>query len=194
MKVLTQSVLRIPEKCAIMARSFEISRESVSSGYDHDTSIGLVEKVIIHSIEKSNKNRDTNELPFNLAPLNNTFDENNNMTKNLLKTVKVDTFTKTETLLIASSGSLTVLVVSIITFVLTVYIAKSCKKKVSAKNEPFVVVVDNAVNKKRGEDEMIEDNSVDEKVRNGGAREEDVELAKRHLDDMNKRPPFQRKL
>ncbi len=147
-KIETLSVLQIPDQCAIVSRTYEISRSIQSTGIEHETPIEAVDRIIIHSIGKSDREVNLHELNLKIKPLSTIF-ANNNATSKLLESVQVDTFSKTETVLIASSGSLTVLVVSILTFILALYLAKKCRKnKSNSKSEPVVVVVDNAVEKK----------------------------------------------
>jgi len=198
MQISTQSVLKIPEKCAVLTRTVEISKSSLSVGFSHDMSVKTVEKILIHNIHNWNEKKDDfQEFNSKLSRTNSTFDENTNATSRLLNKVQIDAFSRTETLLIASSSSLTVLVVLIVAIALVICMYKKCKKNDRRKRDPIVVVVDKAGNDLRNA-ELANDDLVKERLNANVSKEnvtrDDESALKNKTDFSEMRPPFQRKM
>ena len=160
-QLFAQTVLRLPVKCAIIAKTFEISRAATNTEVTDSLNIGIVEKISTHAIV-AKKELDQLLKPISdLTTSRNDFDSNNNRTIADLTSVKTVTFTNTETMLIASSSSMGVLASCLAVMILICYL-KNRNSSNSNSNDHVVVVVDKTLKKKKINEQPIEENYVPE--------------------------------
>ena len=137
-KLKGQSVLRIPDKCAVLSKTFEVSKVVVNSGVNSTMDIGKVETVSLHTLEKKNEKEimlnSVTDLPYN----NTSFEHNNNLTRSNLNLVKVGPLVNSETMLIASTTTTMSILVCLIIVLIAIYCTKNCRGQNS--NTGIVVV------------------------------------------------------
>jgi hypothetical protein len=135
----TDVIVKLPMKCSLLGRSFEISKDHEDISINSTISIGQVENVAIRKIKKRKEVPETN-LMANLPINNNEFDLNNNKTRENLRNVKISSFTVTETSLIATSGSSLALVIAIVaTLVCLKCVRNSESTKIKERNNVFLM-------------------------------------------------------
>ena len=122
-QVLSHSVIRVPDNCVVIAKTLEITKVVANFEINRTMSIDLdkVDKITMHRITKKKAKVPTFETPLDLTTKRHEFEYNNNRTIDDLKLIKKDPFTTTKTLLIASSGSMSVLAACLIIIILILY-------------------------------------------------------------------------
>ena len=188
-QVLSHSVIRVPDNCVVVAKTFEISKVVANFEITRTTSINLdkIDKISMHKITKKRANVPTFETSKDLPTKRHEFDYNNNRTIDDLKLIKTDPFTTTETLLIASSGSMSVLAACLIIVILILYCLRRSRTSKNRTNEQVVVVVDRSNKQETFNDETVD--LINEKHDSNNQAESSIQQS----NDESKKPPFQRK-
>jgi hypothetical protein len=197
MYINDSSILRVPDHCAILTKTLEISKSSPSTNYSNSLKLVNSEKVTLHVISK----KSPENLILKTVFLNETdlkpFERNNNETIDLLSSISTSPFSTTETMLIASTSSVSLLVISLIALITIVYCSRHCKTSHQSTNNPVVVVVDKEKVKGRNlhrSADSIHRNSVDLESDQINSPKENADMAKRLDDFESKKPPFHRKI
>ena len=136
--VQSNSVFKIPSKCAIIARSFEISKISDSFGITGTMELDQVERITVHQMANKSKIM-TNKNLTDLSTTGNEIETNNNATIKELKSISFESYTTREKMLISTTSSTVILLSIVVTIVLTVICMKKCKKK--GESSPVINVV-----------------------------------------------------
>jgi len=133
------TVMNIPEKCSVLGKTFEISR-NVEEIYVNETlEVNEIERVIARQINSKLYQHPIDiKTLSNLPALSSKFSMNNNDTKDFLNSVKVASFSNTETTLIATSSSTGLLLLAI---VLSLVVCKCTRKCKTRSNGPKIIVV-----------------------------------------------------
>ena len=185
------AVLKIPEKCAIVAKSFEISKTAELKGLTSLIDIGQVDRVTLHQIRTKNA---TNRVDIGLAKLPETsknFFLNNNKTRLALDMINTKPFTTTETMLITTSSATMVLVISVVIVVAMMRCSKKCTQQRS--DTPVVVIVDENGKKVKNVMNQIKDEStnfdgtISENAENATFIEQNDQVSDR-FDNQSKKP------
>ena len=149
-----QTTTRIPEKCTLVSKSFEVSKIPQNSNLNTTNDIDKIETVKLRHMMQTTKTnyekelRDITKLP---SLLNDTlFELNNKKTLDELNTVTVKKWS-TESLFFTTSGSCaTLLVIVIVTILLIRCIKNSVKKSANS------VVINLETQREREEQENVE--------------------------------------
>ena len=186
----SHSVIRIPEKCTIVSKSFEISKAVTNSDLTERLNIGTVDKIKVHRMAVT-KDSETKTMQIgswgNLTD-SREFELNNNATIDKLKSIKNITPGNSESILIASSSSLASLLVGLILVLIILRCSRRCGSKREKMNGQVVVVVDETKSNVRKIDQDSESANLNE-VNAESANSKDNMC----LETENKKPLFQRK-
>ncbi len=186
-KLRPLAVMKVPDNCAILAKTFEISRSTTNVGYSNEVNIGTVDKITIRNITRNNRMLSKIIPKFELIDdvSKNNFENNNNDTHMLLNQVKTKNFSTSETALIASTSSMSILAVILVLVIVTLFAYKRCNS--GKANRPEFVIVGNEIVGKRNQ--KMEKNEIDETV----VEIENCNSSAESHNASDKRPPFQRK-
>ena len=187
----SHSVIRVPDKCSVLSKSFEVSKVVFNSDVTERLNIGTVDKITIH---KMADNKELKTKTIEIGPLDNVtdnreFELNNNATIDMLKSIKNSTPGNSESMLIASSSSLASLLVGLILVLIILKCTKHCGSKRESMNGQVVVVVD----EKKSNERTLEQDA--EPATHNEVNAESTKNAKDSNDPQSesKKPLFQRK-
>jgi hypothetical protein len=187
----SHSVIRIPEKCALVSKSFEISKAVANSELTERLNIGTVDRITVHRMADT---KGSKTKAFEIGSLGNLtdsreFESNNNATIDMLKSIKNSTPGNSESLLIASSSSLASLLIGLILVLIIIRCSRHCGSKRENMNGQVVVVVDETKSNVRKIEQDIESANRNEVNAESAINAKD----NNDLETENKKPAFQRK-
>jgi len=190
----SNSVIRLPDNCVILAKTLEISKAASITFYNETLSVGKVENMEFHKIVLP-KNIAMNELKEIVLNLNSsqTFDKNNNVTLENLRSVRTNPYASTETWIIASSSSISVLVISVTLINIVIYCNKKCCQQNSNHSNPVVVVVDDKKRdkgRKQLSNEQLDESETEVVIDDPNADLDVSESRKKQKCAESRKPPF----
>jgi len=198
MYIQSRSIVRLPQSCSLIGKAFEISRIHEEDNVTNTVTLNRIDKVSLRRFLPKNNESIKNESIHDLAPIDNVYEKNNNDSIANLRNVKFDTFSRTETLLFATSGSTMGLILLIAISILLWKILRMCKTGETNKENSYFAVIENEckTHKKmcRDNDESIEEcNEYDKLEKNADKSNEKAETDKLNLECEVKKPPFQQR-
>ena len=122
----SHSILKVPDKCAIISKAFEISRIATNRSISTQDNVGEIEAVILRSLDRNLSNFQPSNR-HNLPKLSSEFEANNNITTEKLK--EINTNWNTGSLLITASSSTTTMLAIILAVILVIRCSRKCKSK-----------------------------------------------------------------
>ncbi len=194
----SETVLKIPDNCFIVGKTFEISKNLDELDISDTVKIKIPENIVTKRIEPRHKNSPSTEQN-KLPNLSNEFEINNNATKENLNNISFRPLSSTETMLFATSGSLMSFLICLILILGIVFCIKNSRR--AGSPHPHTVHIDLEKGIKR--DDLTE--SLTQNLRNLDSAEipsENSDSTRTVNDDKDKffrenelkKPPFQQKL
>ena len=123
-------ILKIPDKCALVSKHFEVSKIATNSNFSTMENVGQIETVKIQRILRKSENKVDNLKEMNSTMDADSEDEiiaNNEKTLEALSRIRTSSNWSTESLLVTTSGTSTALLIMIIGVVLALKCIKKCK-------------------------------------------------------------------
>ena len=187
----SRSVIRVPDICSVLSKSFEVSKVDSNSDITEKLNIGTVDKITVHRMANT---KELKTKSFEIGSLDNAtdnreFERNNNATIDMLKSIKNSTPGTSESLLIASSSSLASLLVGLILVLLILKCTRTCGSKRENMNGQVVVVVDETKSNARKKDQDAETENINELNAESAKNAKDAN----DIESEIKKPLFQRK-
>ena len=153
-KLKGQSVLRVPDKCAVLSKTFEVSKMVEIIGVNSSMDIGKVETVSLHRANRAHKKEESELMLNSVTDLpydKKSFELNSNATRSNLNLVKVGPLVNSETMLIASTSTTMSVLACLIIILIVIYCSKNCREKNSNSR---IVVVEKAEKPHRNSSKM----------------------------------------
>jgi len=189
------TILKIPEKCALVAKSFEIAKSANMSDIMNEIKLERVDKVVMRRVEFKNKTifTFTNDQKHEVTK-EDEFKANNNMTRSYLDNISISSASSALGTAMISTSSVTLLAILII----ALFVILKCVKKCKGNNgsNPVVVVVDESKNsnKKLLRDKECDDFASPELPKDIDVTENDkAKNDSDKLENLLRKPAFQTK-
>ncbi len=132
------SVLRVPNLCSIISKSFEISKIYKKENVKIESELGEILEVELHYIKKPSANQSKNEIVTPLPSLSNIVEMNNNKSTLDLNSIDVTSWSR-EKIMITSSSSLSLILVVVVIIITSIYCVKRCKTNARERNGDIVL-------------------------------------------------------
>jgi hypothetical protein len=195
LEIHSETVLSIPEKCYVVGKSFEISKNIDEINVSDTVKLQNTEMVLSKRINRVGYKSEIYQAK-NLPELSKDFEKNNNETIESLKSIK---FTHTETMLIAMTGSSTILLISVALVLLVIYCWSRKKYNRIGHNCPNAIVLDLENRQKNLNDESAMNDlsrrnlSANSVLENKECDDLDIKEIEKSKDVDTNKPLFQRK-
>ncbi len=136
MKVNGHSMLKIPEKCTVIAKSFEVSKMAVADDISVNNKIGEIETILLRQVARNRSSFHAHSIS-DLPKLSTKFDINNNATTKELD--KIVTKWDTGSIITASSSATSVILLLMLLLILIL----KCLQKYRSSKEIIIKMNEN---------------------------------------------------